>query len=121
MVPGPLTLTGIHTTVFGLNSIHPFEPIHIDVIEAIPEVKVTLKTLHTELYPFEHTRFSILMKNIGSEEIHDLAIESSSWDGVTWTNPEVTHSILYANTEVVLEFDYVAQDAPHKFEIDITC
>ena len=108
MSKGPLTITGVHTTIFGLNAVHEIAPIHVEVIEAIPEVKVTVRTPHTELYPYERSPFSIFVKNIGSESITSMQLEVEDWTGLTLLTELDKFDVVGESLEVKIDFEYLA-------------
>ena len=121
MARGPLTITGVHTTIFGLNAVHDIAPIHVEVIEAIPEVKVTVKTPYTDLYPCERAPFSIFVKNIGSETISSLELEVSDWTGLTLLTDLSQLDFIGETVEVKIDFEFFSTSFPQKIEIGIIC
>lgn len=121
MARGPLTITGVHTTIFGLNAVHEIAPIHVEVIEAIPEVKVTLRTPHTDLYPYEKAPFCIFVKNIGSESITSMHLEIEDWTGLTLLTDLEKFGVIGESIEVKIDFEFSAQIFPQKIEIGIIC
>jgi len=89
LASGPLAITALQLNSLGLTSCIPIDPITIEVMESLPELKFTLTPSKINMYYSEQTHIQLLVSNISSEPLGKFQISSDNSEVVSFPPEQI--------------------------------